>query len=436
MDLIPSTDDALYRLPAKTRNRLAADMTSIVTPEGAALAGTFAKPSNFTIPATAEANALAAVLATYSTTLPGISVKDFGAVASASFDNGPAITAALAAANGRRVIIPPGEYGLGTIVRLPAGAIIEGYGATLHRLAGLGMMFVNWASGDVTTTVYNGRSNIVLAGITFDGHGDTITDNLNTVTFDHCRNITVRDCTFRRSRGYHSLELNSTDGALVENCRFEGFTAVGGLDEKEAVQVDCAISGAVDSGVADGTMSKNITVRDSIFTGYGAVPAHHVAVGSHSVQAGLFYDNIRVLNCTIEAPGNFGIKPYYWRESVIDGCSIEITTGVFGIRMYQCQAVVVANTRVVGAGAQGITIDATSIGCKVANSHVEGMAEGLYLWTGVTGATIIGCTTRRTTSYGIIINGAKDCLITGNVIDGAGYTTGALAAIRVSDSRK
>lgn len=376
---------------------------------------------------------VAAAIAAYRASLPSVSIVDHGGTASATFDNGPALIAALAAANGRPVVLPRGEYGLGTRVHLPAGAVIQGYGATLHRLAGLGMMLVNWAPGDTTTTAYNGRGNIRLEGLTFDGHGDTVTDNLNTVTFDHCRNIAVVDCVFRRSRGYHALELNSVDGALVDNCRFEGFTAVAGLTEKEAIQVDCAVAGAVDSGVADGTMAKNITIRDCWFGGYGALPAHHVAVGSHSVSAGSFYDNIRVVRATIELPGVMGVKPFYWRRSVVEGGQITIGASVWGIRMYQCHAVTVSKTAVIGPGSQGIAIDANSVDCSIDGAHVEGMAEGLYIWSGVSGARVVGCTARRTTSYGIIANGAKDSLIANNVIDGAGFSAGALAAIRVSD---
>jgi polygalacturonase len=408
---VPAVDNSSYQLPPDVRQRIADNLIDPGEVEGAAIV-----------------NATAIV-----------TVTGYGAVGDGVTDDSAAINAALdaAAAQSAVTLLPPGDYAVGSRIIFPAGARVVGYGATIHRKAGLGTLAVNWVTGDTTTTGYEGPSNITLEGITFDAHGDTQTSNpANVVGFGHCKNIRIIGCTFRRTSGYHALELNAVDGAYVENCRFEGFSEVGGLTEKEALQIDCATPG--DYGAADNTPAKNVTIIGCVFEGYAAVPAHHTAIGGHTAPSG-FYDNITVIGCTITNPTVRGINAYYWRGSTILNCTVTFTgTGVQGIRSPNADALSIIGCRVAGPGAghttQGITVSTSSANCKAIACHVTGVDTAYYAGTGSTGFVVEGCTSYRTIGPGVLIDGANDSLVSGNNLLGAGYTAGTTGTIRVTGS--
>jgi hypothetical protein len=406
---VPAVDNSSYQLPPDVRDRLA---------------------DNLLDPTEVESDALVKATGT-------VTVIAHGAVGDGVTDDAGAINAAIAdgAARNAYTVIPPGQYLVGSRIVFPEGARVIGYGATIHRAAGLGTFAVNWVTGDTTTTGYSGPSNITIEGVTFDAHGDTQTANpANILGFGHCKNIRVIGCTFRRTSGYHALELNAVDGAYIEACRFEGFGEVVGLTEKEAIQIDCATPG--DYGAADNTPAKNITVIGCAFTGYAAMPAHHTAVGSHNAGGG-YYDNISVISCSITNPTVRGINGYYWRGSMILNVNVTFTgTGVQGIRCPNADATSVIGCMVTGPGVghatQAITFSTNSTNCKIAECHVSGVDTAYYAGAGSTGFTVIGNTSYRTSGPGVIVDGVTDSLITGNMILGPGYSSGTTGAIRVT----
>lgn len=398
-------------------------------PTDAAVAGLIGTPGD------SESKAAVVDLAVWQGSV--VNAAQFGLVPGESVDGAPAIQTAIdtAAALGiRTVLIPPGDFGASGI-RLRDRTYLSGYGATLHRLPGTGMVVMNWEEGDTTTVGYEGASDIVVEGLAFDGHGDTILENLNTVTFQHCRNIIVRDCVFRRSRGYHALELNAVDNALVHNCRFEGFVAVAGLTLKEAIQIDCATS-MVNAGAPDGTMTRDVVVQGCVFTGYGELPPHHVAVGAHATVAGAFYDNISVLDCRMEGMTGRGVAAYYWRGGEIRGNFMSVPVSSFGVRAQECYGLTISGNFIVGPGAgaatQGISVSINSKVCRVVGNHVENINEGIYAGSGTLGVLIASNTIRETGSYAIVADSSNDVEITGNNVFGAGYPAGAFGAIRIT----
>lgn len=405
---VPAVDDSSYQLPTPVRERIGDNLADPLTPEGGAVRDSIGKWLVF-------------------------DVRRYGAVADGATSDSPAFQAAAdaaAAVGGGVVRVPAGDYAIGSVVRLGANTVVSMHGATLHRTAPGGDIFQNWAQGDTTTTGYNGRSNISILGGVIDSHGDTYLAESNVVTFNHCRDIFVRGVVFRRTRGFHSLELNGVDGGWVDQCRFEGYAA-GSQSNKEALQIDCALS-PTDSGAGDETVARNITVRDCVFTGFGAMGAHTVGVGSHSHATSTRYSNIQIMGCRVDSPLTRGIVAYWWEDSAITNCVVSITSGVQAIRVEACEDTTVMGAKVSGPGAVGVTVLGSSTNCSVIGCIITGTNEGIYDGAGDVDTIISSNTVRRTTSYGVTIDGSSRALVTSNRIAGAGYTAGGLGSIRLT----
>lgn len=365
-------------------------------------------------------------------------VRDYIAPAGSEVDVRAGIQAAVDAAAGiRPVAFERGVYGVSAPVVLPEGTTIFGRGATIAMMDGTGTGFAvtNFALTDTTTPAYEGASNIRILDLNFDGQGDLISRRVNLLTFNHARNIRVDNCRFIRSRGYHALEVNAIDGAIIEGCSFEGFVSMG-LSAKEAIQVDCGNQGSIDSGLRDGTMAKNITIRNCRFAGLGTMPAHDVGVGSHSRSTGNFYDNIRVENCSFTGHTVAGVEALAWRgssiaSSVFSGCLI-------GAKLLGGERSVIADcsSESPGGESQGFVLAEASVQCAVDGCTVIGAKEGVSILTLSEKCSVSRTITRNPIWFGIVVAGASDTTITGNSIFGAGSgnPAGSTGAIRLTTS--
>lgn len=363
-----------------------------------------------------------------------LNALDYGVKGDGTTDDGPALQAAMetAASMGKTLLIPGLDYGVGTAIRLPSDLVVLAYGATFHRLEGLGGMIVNWDAGDTATTGYTGRGNITILGLTIDAHGDTNTKNLNILTFNHARNITVRDCTFLRTKGYHALELNAVNGGFVQNCRFAGYVPHETLTEREAIQIDVANPG--DSGLADGTMATNIIIDGCRFEPLGALVTQDVCIGAHTQATGKLYTNIVIRNCSAVSPKDRMINGDYFGEGcIVDGCYVDgrnVTSQ--GIRIRYGSQAIVRNCTVERTLAQGILLGEGTVNSKVIGCTVAECNEGVYDSNNNFNSLFTGNTVHRTKSYAMVSNNATNTHMVGNIINGAGYTTGALGAIRLT----
>lgn len=364
-----------------------------------------------------------------------INALDWGLVDDPAVDSSAAFQNVLNLAAGIGVVyIPPGvEFGLATDIRWPANTILMAYGAWAHRLPGLGNMFKNWLDAETSVGGYEGRGNIHIRGLSADAHGDTITSPINVFTFDHARTIVCEDMVIRRSRGYHGLEFNAIDGFRAENIRFEGFAPVEGLNEKEALQVDCALPG--DSGMADGTMARNGIMRNIYVVPYGLLPAHAVGIGSHTAPAGEYYENITVEHLYTKGCSVRAVGAYRWKHSRIDNVH-SIDSVMQAVRAVECDNLKLTNSTSLGATLQGFSFTTNTVRSQMIGNYAEGATEGFYLGSGCAGNIIGQASTKNTKSYAITVNGGTDNLLAVGILDGAGYATGALGAIRITGASK
>lgn len=265
-----------------------------------------------------------------------------GAVGNGSTDDRAVIQSALDAAHtagGGIVIIPPGKtYGISTFLVVYDNTVIWAYGATLKAI-GTGAGLLRNFLGTETFTAYTGHSHIQVLGGTWDGNASdgstgTVTAETDVLNFVHCSDITVRDATIRNVSSAHALEFNSTDGGRAINCRFEGYRDNSGTSARqfsEAVQIDMAKSGSSSIGSFDNTPAKNIVVQGCYFGPSTRLGVFGRAVGSHTVTAGVTYDNIQVIGNRIDGTLQDGIYAYGWRRSAVAD-NIITGTGWSGIK--------------------------------------------------------------------------------------------------------
>ncbi|MGW1587330.1 right-handed parallel beta-helix repeat-containing protein [Streptomyces sp. NPDC002386] len=260
-------------------------------------------------------------------------VKD--AVGNGTADDVAAIQAQLDAAHaagGGVVFLPPGRtYGVSTFLVIYDYTTLIAYGATLKAIGNSGILR-NFL-GTETFAGYAGHSHITLLGGTYDGNAadgttGSVVAETDVINFVHCSDITVRDVTVLNCSTAHGLEFNSTDGGRAINCQFYGYrdNSAGGTRQfSEAIQVDMAKSGSSSIGSFDNTPSRNILIQGCRFGPSSRLGNYGRAVGSHTLTSGVVYDNVKVLDCTIDGALQDGIYAYGWSRSLIRGNTIKGT---------------------------------------------------------------------------------------------------------------
>lgn len=382
-------------------------------------------------------------------------VVDYGAVGNGTTNDVAAIQAALdavGAAGGGVVVFPAGKtYAVTTFLALSANTTILAYGATIKAIGNTGL--VRNFLGTDSFTLYNGKSNIVILGGTWDGNaGDgtnnTTTGTTNVMGFIHAKNITVRDATVMNASSAHGIEFNAVDGATLDNCRFLGFRDNSGNGSRafsEAIQIDIAVSGSSSIPAFDNTPCKNILV-DKCYMGPSSTNgAFGKLAGSHTTVSGVVYDNIVIQNSRCDAALDIGIRALAWQNSRIEGNSLKSTTGyaiavessdttalksvrvlgnkieggssggiqVVGSSTAYIDDLIVSENEIYGCTGPGISLTGTQYPVVADNSVRNNGGTGIFI-TGGTGGVVEGNKTLNTGSNGLNINAQSSVLVQGN----------------------
>lgn len=341
----------------------------------------------------------------------------YNAVGNGTTNDAAAIQAALDAAHtagGGIVLIPGGyTYAIGTFLVVYDRTTIWAYGATLKSIGNTGL--IRNFLGSETFSGYAGHSHIRIYGGTWDGNaGDgtssTTTAETDVLNFVHASNIVCRDLTVQNVSSAHGIEFNSIDGGVADNCRILGFRDNSGTSARqysEAIQVDIAVSGSSSIGNFDNTPCKNITIRDCYVGASATNGAFGKLVGSHTAATGVVYDNINVLNNTVDTTLDIGIRAYAWQNSEISGNRINNAAG------YAISAEVAGTT--------------ATRGLKITDNVIENGSSGGITVIGASGATMTDVDVSRNNikgcaSAGLSINYADYPTIEGNNVDSSGGT--------------
>ncbi|MBQ1122654.1 right-handed parallel beta-helix repeat-containing protein [Streptomyces sp. B15] len=254
-------------------------------------------------------------------------VREAGATGDGVTDDAPAIQDALMAAyneGGGWVMVPAGDYLLATLpLRIRGNTRLTlAPGARFLRGAS-GTLLIN-GDADQLLGGYTGHGHILIEGGTWDMRAVDFPSSAMCISIGHARNVTIRDLEIRDVAGYHGVELNSTQHALVDNCAFRGYLDPDGTrDFSEAVQIDGAFRASVFGGFGpyDHTVCQDVTVR-GCYVGASDTPgtvAWPAGVGSHSTTAGHPHKRITVEGNTVEGSAQYGVKPYCWDDSSVIG---------------------------------------------------------------------------------------------------------------------
>ncbi|MBQ6164569.1 MAG: hypothetical protein IJK23_08855 [Clostridia bacterium] len=129
-----------------------------------------------------------------------------------------------AAEEGGTVYFPDGIYLISAALIFYSGQhLIFSDGATLLRSAKSEPVtrYILASYSEPSVDGYDGTHDVVIRGGTFDGNAET-DEFLTIVNTVRCTNITVEGCRFVHGAGWHCIEFNSTRGATVRGCTFDG----------------------------------------------------------------------------------------------------------------------------------------------------------------------------------------------------------------------
>jgi parallel beta-helix repeat protein len=392
------------------------------------------------------------------------------AVGDGTTDDRAAIQAQLNAARdagGGIVFIPPGRtYGISTFLVVYADTTIWAYGATLKAIGNSGLLR-NFLSTDLFAG-YTGRSRIRVLGGTWDGNAahagvGSVTSETNVMNFVHCQDITVRDATLTNVSTAHALEFNGCDGGRALNCRFLGFKDNSSGSTRgfsEAVQIDITKSGSSSIGDFDNTPARNILVSGCYFGPSTRLGAFGRAVGSHTLVAGITYDNIQVLDNRIDGTLQEGIHPYGWKrailarnvitgtgksgilatltdpattsvaptgmnisDNVIEGAGEDSGIRVLSFAAYKYPGVVISGNVVKSVTGNGIHAEHCQAPNITGNRVESTTSTGIYAHCS-DGATLTGNTCRSVGSNALNISGTVGATVAGNTVDGTSLNFG------------
>lgn len=146
---------------------------------------------------------------------------------------------------------------------------------------------------------YEGTHDVEISGGIFDGNAE-LDEKLTIVNTVHCKNIVVKNSLFVHGSMWHYIELNSTCGARVHDCVFDGTSYVDTRDDltSELIQVDAPdtntygpvydCDGTLIDFMMDKTPCSDILIESNIFKCGG-----YTAIGHHGIYD---HNNIRILN--------------------------------------------------------------------------------------------------------------------------------------------
>lgn len=299
-----------------------------------------------------------------------------------------------------RVCLPSGTYTVGNTLNVYSNTTLDLSGAKLKRTCDAAMIRFGRATEE--TFGYNGYENITIQGAadsyaTLDGGAVVHT----ILRFAHSRNINIRYITFTNVTRSHHLEFAGCDGVTVENCKFNGFNPVGKEDvyNHEAIQMDILTEGHFPNYLSyDGTVNKNITIRNSTFENVNR------GVGVHSGVVGQYMDNILITGNTFKNVNGYAIVATNYVNSVIsNNVMTDCGAGIF------FRHITPGNVNYYAGSAKNVR---TNMNCTISGNTIS-----------------LKSTTFDNTRYGISVYGrvvSKAVKVNGGTIPAADYRVSGL----------
>lgn len=267
-----------------------------------------------------------------------LSVLGFGAKGDGVADDSGAIQSVLDLTkttypNGVSVYVPAGVYNLNKELHIHRNThLLMHPNAKLVRKHNDQVLTNYEPTGDNIWGGYSGHGNIVIEGGIFDVNGTNYQDVANGIGLAHGLDITLKDFTILNTPLGHALELTGVKDVLVDNVTFEGCYQDASHNYIEAIQIEACFPPPAGADwtyvyMTDNTTTRDVTIQNCTFKASSQLPSFPTGVGSHGAKYDVFYDNINVIGCTFEGHQYAGIRPFKWRNMVIENNTISNGSG-------------------------------------------------------------------------------------------------------------
>ena len=342
------------------------------------------------------------------------------------------------------VIIPAGSYTISKPLYIGSNTTLKAEGATITYSGSDKCNLIVTGKTDRNISVecagYNGYSNITIIGGTF------ISNKKNTasmIKMAHATNVKISGVTLSGGGCAHQMEVCAIDGFTVDGCVFKDMEAVyDGVDKQEALQLDIPCSEDVFlNAYQDGTVMKNVTIKNCTFSN---VPR---GLGSHTALLGAYHENIVIAdntfsniteeaiiglnyyNCSIT--GNkmtncgAGVLFQYFKANPGSSIYSSVPDGQYVNQIRNDAKTVISDNTITSVynkdcdEVQGIKVYGNKLTKAVKGADKKTILAGDYYVSGVA----VSNNTITTAGHGIHLSDAKSCTITGNVINGKGFSS-------------
>ncbi|BBF45145.1 cell surface protein [Lachnospiraceae bacterium KM106-2] len=226
-----------------------------------------------------------------------------------------------------QINVPAGTYYINkrlkirsnTYLKLDSNAVIK----NLNRSPS-GPMLANYYTNSADTKYkgYDGASNIVIDGGTWDGNvgsQNDIDSGFSNMIFVHAKNIVIKNLTVKSNFQGHLIELAGVQNGHILNCTLQDYitkteTASSNKD-KEAIQLDITHDDTMvpTMGGYDDTVCKDIVIKGNRIENFSR------GIGSHAAVRGIYNQNITIEGNTFVNVANEGILAYNYRKVNITG---------------------------------------------------------------------------------------------------------------------
>ncbi len=362
-----------------------------------------------------------------------VSIVDFGADPTGAADSGPALDAALVAAKGSGVLVPPGTYRIASRRWLRGNTVLVGNDATLFfdfvgvGLTGAGIRFeaygLTFDGNEKATMLLDlANANLLLDDVSMRNvlAGAGATDSAYAVYCGSCNTSEIRNSTFTNIHAVANGVLGDSAGAaraiglskpvaeiIIKDNSFADVHSVDGngsatMEDGDAVHVAEGGSGGV---TVAGNHFSNIGKRAIKFQCDGAIARDNVIVSSWPDGTDLFFAAISTYGNNTTIAGNtiggtnvqFGIELTEGDGNVVDGNTID-DTGAFttsgprgqrsGIVAYG-QTSLHVNQNQVSNYRNGVLVEGGA-NTVLSNNTLTGVLTGTYLDHSTADVTVTG----------------------------------------------
>lgn len=332
-------------------------------------------------------------------TLGFVTPEMYGANGDGATNDAEAIQNAIDNANGRTVYFPKGiTYAISCehAIKIPSYTkiILDG---TIKAIAASRTGFEFFDFDISNTPGYTGIHDVVICGTgVFDANGQNLSDAFMTpFRVHHCSDIIISGITIKNVSKYHAIEIGGSQNVLIDSVKFLGvYENNVGAGTLESVQIEkITESGAGGALPYDGTMCRNITIRNCYFGESPEGGKMYEAVGSHEQVSDAdstmnsMHDGIIVEGCVIE---NTSWKPgitsaplydpsaaaigftYNVKNAIIrDNILLDVGVGI-GIAFYQyCESISIERNVLKNAYGSGIVFHSNCSGITISENKID-----------------------------------------------------------------